>query len=97
MLGLPFPVVTGVKVLRQELHFLLQDLLLSAVGNALGIHQHGLPHVLRVRVCLDAALPRQSVVLVRERFQILFRVVAIRLARACVISAAAPTQTSAKT
>ena len=79
---LPFPAVAVFKVLRQELHFVLQHLLHSAVGDALGIHQHGFPHVFDVSVCLDAALPRQRVILVCERMQILF-VVAIRLACVC--------------
>jgi hypothetical protein len=67
VLGLPFPAVAGVKVLRQELQFLLQHLLHRAIRNALGIHQDGLPHVLGLSVCLDAALPRNCVVLFREQ------------------------------
>ena len=96
VLWLALPAVAGVEVLRQELHFLLQDLLHSAVRNALGIHQHGLPQGVGVQVWLRAALPRQCVVIVRGRFRVLFVVLAILLARMCVVAAADALQTSAK-
>ena len=96
VLRLPFPAVARVKVLCQELHLLLQNLLHSAVRNALGIHQNGLPHGVGVHVSLHATRTVRSVVLVRVRFQVLCVAVAIRLARMCVIAAAAPTQTISK-
>ena len=77
MLGLPFPAVARVEVLRQELHFLLQHLLHRPIRNALRIHQHGLPHLLGVQVGLVAALPGQRLVLVRERRRYLCIIVAI--------------------
>jgi hypothetical protein len=95
MLGLSFPAVARVQVFRQKLHFLLQNLLHCPVWNALGIHQHGLPHVLGVGVCFVATLSTQRLILVRVRLRVLRRLVAIRLARVGVIAAAATTPTHA--
>jgi hypothetical protein len=86
MLGLPFPAVPGVKVFGHELHFLLQYLLHRPVWNAFGVHQHGLPHILGVDMCLVAAHSRQRLILVRVRLRVL---VTIQLARVCVIADAA--------
>ena len=96
MLGLAFPAVAGVKVLRQELDFLLQHLLHRAVGNAFGVHHHGLPHVLGLTVCLRAALPWPCIILGIERIQVFFVIVGIRFAGVCLIGTAAPTQTTYK-
>ena len=67
MLGSPFPTVSGVKVLREELHFLLQHLH-RLVWNALRNYQHMFPHVLAVNVGLVAALLRHGVILFRVLF-----------------------------
>ena len=93
MFGLPFPAVARVKLLRQELHFLLQHLLHRPIRDALRIHQHGFPHVIGMPVCPVTALSRQCLVVVRHRLLELCVLVALRLASVCVISATALTQT----
>ena len=93
MSGLPFPAVAGVKVLREELHFLLQHLLHRPVRDALRIHQHGFLQVIGPPVRPITALSTSSLVVVRHRLRDLCVRVALRLASVCVIPGSALAQT----